>query len=112
MTEPLMILCAAGLVYYLVKWVQTDDWRAFAMAAVMVFAGTLTRYEGWAMAVVSIPIVFAIARSRRLVWTVLFTGAAVLGPMLWMIYNMVYFDDPLMFTFVRGSARDYAQEYF
>src|SRR5207244_3604249 len=44
--------------------------------------------------------------------TVLFTGAAVFGPMLWMIYNMVYFDDPLMFAFGRGSARDIAQEYF
>jgi hypothetical protein len=32
--------------------------------------------------------------------------------MLWMLYNMIYFDDPLMFAYGRGSARDYAQEYF
>jgi len=32
--------------------------------------------------------------------------------MLWMIYNMVYFEDPLLFVFGRGSARDYALEHF
>jgi len=112
MTEPLMILCAAGLIYYLVSWAQTPDWRTFAMACLMAFAGTLTRYEGWAIAAISIPVVFVISRTQRAASTVLFTGAAVLGPMLWMIYNMAYFDDPLMFVFGRGSARDYAQEYF
>src|SRR6266481_7220138 len=36
--EPLMILCATGLFYYLVRWVQDEDWRDFALAAVFVFA--------------------------------------------------------------------------
>src|SRR5262245_9530976 len=41
MTEPLMILCAAGLVFYLVRWVDSQSWRPFALACLMVFAGTL-----------------------------------------------------------------------
>src|SRR5215471_9359350 len=48
--EPLMIFCAAGLLYYLVRWAQEQRWRDFAFAALFVFAGTLTRYEGWALA--------------------------------------------------------------
>jgi hypothetical protein len=112
MTEPLMVLCAAGLVYYLVSWAQTESWKHLAMASLMAFAGTLTRYEGWALAAAAIPLVFIVTRRRRLVSTILFSGAAALGPMLWMIYNLVYFDDPLMFSFGRGSARDYAQEHF
>ena len=48
--EPLMILCATGLVYYLVRWIQDENWRDFALAALFAFAGTWTRYEGWAMA--------------------------------------------------------------
>jgi hypothetical protein len=112
MTEPLMILCAAGLVYYLIEWAQTERWQAFAMASLMAFAGTLIRYEGWAIAAFSIPIVFVITRTRRLAWTIIFAGAAVLGPMLWMIYNMVYFEDPLIFALGPGSARDYAESYF
>jgi len=112
MTEPLMIMCAAALVYYLMMWIQTESWKSFTLAAFMAFAGTLTRYEGWAIAAAAIPVVFVVAKRERLAATVLFAGAASLGPMLWMIYNMVYFDDPLMFSYGRGSALDYAQEYF
>ncbi len=112
MTEPLMVVCAAGLVYYLVSWAHNGRPRDFALASLMVFAGTLTRYEGWSIAIAAILVVFIVARQRRFVWTILFTGAASSGPLLWMIYNRVYFDDPLMFAFGRGSARDYAQEYF
>lgn len=112
MTEPLMVFCGAGLVYYLVRWVDDQSWSTFAMACLMAFAGTLTRYEGWAIAATAIPIVSIVGRRRRLAATTLFTGAAAFGPMLWMLYNMAYFDDPLMFAYGRGSARDYAQEYF
>jgi hypothetical protein len=112
MTEPLMVACAAGVIYYLMEWSKTPSWGAFARVCLMAFAGTLTRYEGWPIAGMTIPLVFLLARTRRLACTILFAGAAVFGPMLWMIYNMAYFDDPLMFIFGRGSARDYAQEYF
>ena len=112
MTEPLMILCASGLVFYLTLWVDTESWRPFAWACLMACAGTLTRYEGWAIAAVAIPVVFIVSRRQRVAATILFAGASSLGPMLWMIYNMVYFEDPLMFAFGRGSARDYAQEHF
>ncbi len=112
MTEPLMVMCAAGLVYYLLIWIQTESWKPFAMASLMAFAGTLTRYEGWALAALAVPLVFIVARRQRVAATILFGGAAALGPMLWMIYNMVCFDDPLMFTYGRGSALDYAQDHF
>ena len=104
-SEPLMILCAAGLIYYLVRWTQGESWRDFGLAALFAFAGTWTRYEGWALAAVASVIVPIVTRSRRAASTVLFIGAAVLGPMLWMVFNMVYFDDPLMFAYGIGSAQ-------
>src|SRR5262249_33674435 len=64
----------------------------------------LTRYEGWALAAAACVVIPIVSRTRRTVSTILFMGAAVLGPMLWMIYNMVYFDDPLMFSYGIGSA--------
>ena len=112
MTEPLMILCASGLAYYLIEWAETEKWQAFAMASLMVFAGTLTRYEGWAIAAACIPVVSLIARKRPAAWAILFTGASVLGPLLWMIYNGYYFDDPYIFAVGPGSAKDYAESYF
>ena len=112
MTEPLMIFCAAGLAYFLVRWVQTERWQSLALAATCACAGTLTRYEGWAIAAAAVALVFVIAPSRRWTMTTLFTGGVCIGPLLWMLYNLAYFDDPLMFAFGRGSARDYALDYF
>jgi dolichyl-phosphate-mannose-protein mannosyltransferase len=102
--ETLMILCASGLFYYLLRWAQDEKWRDLALAALFAFAGTLTRYEGWALAAVACVLVFFVTTTRKVTSTILFMGAAVLGPMLWMLYNMVYFDDPLMFTYGIGSA--------
>ena len=102
--EPLMVLCAAGLLYYLIRWAQEERWKDLALAGLFVFAGTLTRYEGWALAAAACLIVPVVTRRNRVSSTILFMGAACLGPMLWMLYNMVYFDDPLMFAYGAGSA--------
>ncbi len=102
--EPLMIFCTTGLVYYMVRWTHDESWHDLALAALFAFAGTWTRYEGWALAAAACFVVLIVTRERRIVATVLFTGAAVTGPMLWMLFNMVYFDDPLMFAYGIGSA--------
>jgi len=103
--EPLMIFCAAGLAYYLLRWPQEEQWKNLGLAALFAFAGTWTRYEGWALAATACILVPIVTQRRRIVSTILFTGGAVLGPMLWMLFNMVYFDDPLMFTYGIGSAQ-------
>lgn len=105
MTEPLMVFCASGLLYYMVRWTQDEEWRDFALAGLMAFAGTLTRYEGWALAAAAVVMVPILARKRRIAATILFAGAASAGPMLWMLFNMIYFDDPIMFAYGIGSAR-------
>ena len=112
MTEPLMIVCAAGLTCYLTRWAKTGSWKPFAMAALFVFAGTLARYEGWVLAAAMVPLIALVSRRERIASTILFAGAAAAGPMLWMLFNMAYFEDPLIFTYGKGSARDYAMDYF
>jgi hypothetical protein len=99
-----MVFCAAGLVYYLIRWTQHERRRDFALAALFAFASTWTRYEGWALAAAACLLVPMIARTRRISAAILFMGAACAGPMLWMLYNVVYFDDPLMFSYGAGSA--------
>ena len=108
--EPLMILCAAGLFYYLVRWAQYEEWNDFALAAVFAFAGTWTRYEGWALAAMAVAAVPIVTRKRRVAASIIFAGAAVTGPLLWMVFNMVYFEDPLFFTYGAGSAQSIAAQ--
>jgi hypothetical protein len=102
--EPLMIFCATGLLYYLIRWTQEEDWKDLGLAAVFAFAGTWTRYEGWALAATACIVVAIVMRRKRLQSTILFTGAAALGPLLWMIYNWIYWEDPLWFAFGTESA--------
>src|SRR4029077_14103760 len=64
--EPLMILCAAGLVYYLVRWLQDENWRDVALAALFRFSGTWTRYQGWALAAAATVLVPIVTRKRRI----------------------------------------------
>src|SRR5437016_5473019 len=105
--EPLMIVCAAGLFYFLVRWIHDQDWKDFALAAAFAFAGTWTRYEGWALALAATVLIPIVTRKNRIASSIIFAGAAVTGPLLWMIFNLVYFEDPLMFAYGAGSAQDY-----
>jgi hypothetical protein len=103
--ETLLIFCAAGVVYYLVRWTHGEQWRDLALAALFTFGATWTRYEGWALAAAACIVVSIVTQQRRIVSTILYMGGAVLGPMLWMLFNMFYFDDPLMFAYGIGSAQ-------
>jgi hypothetical protein len=106
--EPLMIFCAAGLLYYLVRWGQDEDWRDFGYAAAFAFAGTWTRYEGWALAATATLLVPIVTRQRRIAASIIFAGAAAAGPLLWMLFNLFYFEDPLKFVYGNGSPQSIA----
>src|SRR5262245_43946444 len=84
----LMIFCSTGLLYDLVRWTQGERWNDLAMAALLVFGGTWTRYEGWALAATACIVVSIVTKTKRVAATILFMGSAVLGPMLWMLFNM------------------------
>ncbi len=60
--EPLMILCITGLLYYLLRWIRHQLWKDLAFAALFAFAGTWTRYEGWAIAAAAVVLMPIITR--------------------------------------------------
>src|SRR5215471_16929954 len=47
MTESLWSACFAALLYFTVRFGETQRWTAAAGAAIAALAGTITRYEGW-----------------------------------------------------------------
>src|SRR5439155_18726932 len=81
------------------RWSRHQLWKDLAFAALFAFAGTWTRYEGWAIAAAAVVLMPIITRNYRTASSIIFAGAAVAGPMLWMLFNLVYFEDPLMFAY-------------
>jgi hypothetical protein len=108
--EPLMILCASGLSYFLIRWIHDQEWKDFGLAALFAFGATWTRYEGWALAAAATVLMPIVTRKRRIACSIIFAGAVSLGPLLWMLFNLFYFEDPLMFAYGAGSAQAYGSQ--
>lgn len=106
MTELLLFASMAAAVYYVQKWIQTDDhskgYPYLFAAALAAFLGCLTRYEAWvATFVLAAVVLFAAWQKlgRRAVEGVVLTylflaGAAIV---LWVGWNGLIFGNPLNF---------------
>ena len=101
MTEPAFYASLFALLYFTVRFADTQGWGALTGAGLAACAGTLTRYEAWFL----LPFVAGyicwqggrgLAR-RRWPATALFCVIAGLGPGLWFWHNWWYFGDPLYF---------------
>jgi hypothetical protein len=97
MTEGLFFACLAALLYFTVRFRQTQRWWAVAGAGVALCLGTLTRYDGWFL----IPFVGAYflwtAQRRRFAVALVFCLLAGLGPLFWLVHNWILAGDPLAF---------------
>jgi hypothetical protein len=97
MTESLFWACLLGLLYFTVRFRDTQGWGAVMGAGVAACAATLTRYEGWfLLPFVAIYLAIA-ARRHRIGVAMLFTVLAGLGPLFWLGHNWWLTMDPLAF---------------
>ena len=100
MTEAVFAACLLAVLYFTVRFRQTQGWPAVVGAGIAASLGALTRYEGWFL----IPFVAAYflvaARKRRALWAALFSFLAVLGPLWWLGHNWWLTGDVL--DFYRG----------
>jgi hypothetical protein len=103
MTEMLLLACIAGAVHHLDEWCRTGRYGQLAATSVAVLLATLTRYEGWVLAVAVCAVVaHTLVRRRhgyaRIEAHMIFFGiAAFSGVAGWVLWNAVIFDDPLNF---------------
>ena len=87
-------------------WVRDLLW-----GALFVFCATLTRYEGWALLATSVLVVgvWASLNDRRQkspqANLVLFAMISSYGIVLWLLYNLIIFHDPLYFLHSAYSAQ-------
>ena len=111
LTEPVLLAFSIGAVYHLARWMRTLGARDLLWGALFVFCATLTRYEGWALLVASVLVVgvWSILHDRRpkspQANLVLFGVIGSYGIVLWLLYNLIIFHDPLYFLHSAYSAQ-------
>jgi hypothetical protein len=103
LTEPVLLAFFIGAAYHLLRWTRTDSWRDLLLAGFLVACATLTRYEGWALFAVGIVVVAVWTRHHQKsahatqANVVLFAAVGGYGIILWLLYNLIIFHDPLQF---------------
>jgi hypothetical protein len=97
MTEPVFFAALAGLLYFTVRFRETQGWGALAGASLAALAGTLTRYEAWMLLPFAALYICLAGGHKRWAAALLFCAIAGAGPLLWLAHNRYYFGDPLYF---------------
>jgi len=111
LTEPVLLATFVGAVFHLARWMRTLAFRDLLWAAVFTFAATLTRYEGWALlaaAALTVATWSRLADHRRKATeanVIMFSLIGSYGVVLWVLYNLIIFHDPLYFLHSAYSAQ-------
>lgn len=110
MTELLLIATMTAGVYYLVKWYQSDWVTDLIKSAFFIMLSTLIRYDGWFLLIVAGGLVFFRAffekgKKHMEGSMILFSTMAGVGIVLWFLWNLLIFGDPLYFAFGPFSAK-------
>ena len=101
MSESIFLTTLSATIYFFLRWFYTHNNSNLVLAALSVSAMTLIRYEGLAILLSSIPMVFIYSYikyrkfSKAEANTILFSTLACLGFALWTIYLTAIFGDPL-----------------
>jgi hypothetical protein len=118
MTEGMFFGCLAALLYFTVRFRETQAWWAVTGAGIALCLATLTRYDGWFLIpFVALYFLWA-ARQHRFTVALVFCLLAGLGPLFWLIHNWRMSGDPLDFyrgpysaIAIQGSA-DYPGKHY
>jgi hypothetical protein len=118
MTEGMFFGCFAALLYFTVRFRETQAWWAVAGAGIALCLGTLTRYDGWFL-VPFVGLYFLwTARQHRFTVALVFCLLAGLGPIFWLIHNwrmtgdaLDFYRGPYSAMAIQGSA-DYPGKHY
>jgi len=94
MTEAVFFVCLAALLYFTVRFRETQGWPSVIGAGIAACAGTLTRYEGWFLVPFAAAYFLIAARRRRIEVAGVFCVLAMLGPLFWLGHNWWLSLDP------------------
>lgn len=115
MTELLLLATMTAGAYYLMLWAKEKEILHLIKSAFWVMVSTLVRYDGWFLLVfITIILSYIIFRKKGYRETegiiVLFVTLAGFGIVLWLLWNLLIFRDPLYFAFGPFSAHTQQQQ--
>jgi hypothetical protein len=106
MTEAVFFAALMALLYFSVRFRETQGWGAAIGAGMAACAGTLVRYEGWFLIPFAALYFLCAARRRRVGVALVFGVLGAIGPLYWLAHNWWLFGDPL--AFYRGPYSAWA----
>jgi hypothetical protein len=109
MTEPISLACWMALLYFSVRFRQTQSVVSVVGAGLAGLAASMARYEGWFAIPFAALYILIAARRRRLVFALAFFSIAMLGPLYWLAHNWWLYGNPLEFFNGPYSARSIYQ---
>ncbi|MBA2285712.1 MAG: hypothetical protein H0W02_09530 [Ktedonobacteraceae bacterium] len=111
LSEPVLIAAMTVASYYFLAWAQEDTPIFLIGAAGATFLATLARYDGWPLFIVFLLFIVAIGWLKQMHWEqiegnlLLFGTLGGLGIVLWLLWNLVIFSDPLYFQHSEFSSQ-------
>ena len=97
MTEILFSACLLALLYFTVRFRDTQGWGAVIGAGIAACAATLTRYEAWFLLPFAALYFVIAARRNRIAVAALFSFLAALGPLFVLFHHWWVAGDALAF---------------
>ncbi len=94
-----------GLLWFTVRFQQSQSWSDAAGAGVLALLGTLTRYEAWILLPPAALWVLWRGGSHRWGKAILFGVIAGAGPVYWLAHNQIFFSNALEFYNGPWSAK-------
>lgn len=109
MTELLLLVSMTAGVYYLFLWGQNEKIIDIIKSAFWIMLATLNRYDGWfllgwAFIIIGIVTLKKYGYKKTEGMVLLFVTVAGFGIILWILWNLLIFKDPLYFIYGPYSA--------
>lgn len=109
MTESLFIGLLTLSSFLIWRWYKSQNVLYLIGTAIVVFCATLTRYDGWFLAVAIATVVGVIAFLRsgyKMMegYLLLYATPAFLGMAGWLLYQLIIYGNPLAFALGEGSG--------
>ncbi len=110
LSETSLIVMMTISVYYIVKWILTDNFIDLILGGFFIFCGSLIRYDAWFFIFCSIVIIPIIGFAKKYKFAkiessiLLYCSVAFLGIAFWIGWNYLIFKNPFYFLNSEYSA--------